>query len=147
MSEFRVIVGCGKLKHPRSLPAQHLYRSTYIRYAVGWANSLGHEPIIFSALHGLVEGSRTLAPYDSSFVDGTQRTSAAQVARQAAALDLPLDLIVLAGESYREVLREALPEARLLTPFADLARERWGKGTQGYQVKLMREFWGRVPSV
>lgn len=144
MSET-VLIGCGKLKHPRPMPAQHLYRSVYIRYAVGWAHSIGVTPIIFSARYGLVEGTRTLAPYDSSFVNGTAQTGADQVRAQAEKLALPSRLIVLAGAAYRDVLAEALPETELATPFVDLARERWGRGTRGYQVKLMREFWGRVP--
>lgn len=159
MSEFQVIVGCGKLKHPRPLPAQHLYRSTYIRYAVGWARSVGVTPLILSAKYGLIEGTRTISPYTASFkprLDGFSAepgvrlelpVTVERVAEQARELRLEGEVLLLAGEEYRKVLGEAAPDLMLRTPFLDLARNRFGDGRQGYQVKLMREFWGRVPQL
>lgn len=68
MSEMpQVIIGCGKLKYPRPMPAQSLYRSTYIRYAVAWTRSIGQGPMILLAKYGLILGSRTIAPYTASF--------------------------------------------------------------------------------
>ena len=153
-----VIIGCGKLKHPRPLPAQHLYRSVYIRYAVGWSKSIGSAPLILSAKYGLIEGTRTIAPYTASFkkrLDGFAAEAAgirlerpapvSLVAEQVRALGLSGSVILLAGADYRRVLAEAAPDLEQRNPFLELARERFSDGRPGYQVKLMREFWGKVP--
>lgn len=155
-----IIIGCGKLKHSRPLAAMHLYRSVYIRYAVGWAKSVGSVPFILSAKYGLIEGTRTIYPYTASFkkrLDGfaaeaagvrlERPASASLVAEQVRALGLSGSVILLAGAEYRRVLAEAAPTLEQRNPFLELARERFSDGRPGYQVKLMREFWGAMPDL
>lgn len=158
MERVQVVIGCGKMKHPTPLAAMHLYRSVYIRHAVGWAKSIGTVPFILSAKYGLIEGTRTISPYTASFkkrLDGfaaeaadvrrERPVSASLVAEQVRAFGLSGSVILLAGSEYRRVLAEAAPDLQQHNPFLDLARERFSDGRIGYQVKLMREFWGRVP--
>ena len=59
-----VVVGCGASKLDAPAPAAQLYTSTLFRLSYEYAQAIGDDVVIASALHGLVEPGRVLDPYE-----------------------------------------------------------------------------------
>ena len=101
------LVGCGKRKAPTEagLPAHQLYIGNPFRMGFKYASRTADDVHILSALHGLVDPFRLLAPYDMMM---TQMTITEQaewghnvVAALKAAYPLtPINIVFYAGSMY-----------------------------------------------
>jgi len=127
VSETFVIVGCGSAKRDRELepgtlrvkryPAKDLYTSTYFQKKRAYAETVGDQWIILSALHGLLPPDEQIKPYDVSIDDLDDD----RLDRLAHRIGMTLiewiewergegrdvdEVVVLAGRSYLDPLRE-----------------------------------------
>ena len=102
------LVSCTATKLPRAAPARDLYCGNWFRLARAWAETFADYWYILSAQHGLVEPDRVIAPYDAALTRQSMEERATWAVRVAADLlrtTEPADeIIVLAGEAYREPL-------------------------------------------
>jgi hypothetical protein len=107
--EAIVLVACAATKLPKAAPAQDLYISDLFRKARRWAERHGARWYILSALHGLVEPSTVLEPYNqtlNTMAAAERRVWAQRVAGALPAVVTPQEthLIFLAGDKYRSTL-------------------------------------------
>lgn len=143
-----VIIGCGKGKRPHPAPAADLYTGSYIRNAVAWARSVTDDDhiLILSAKHGLIRGTRTIEPYNVSFLGQGRPVRLATIGEQADQLGLCGPIITLAGQEYRKRLRAATRgRVTPVNPFYAVL-DRLGVNHQtGYQAQQFKRWHGRVP--
>jgi len=151
-----VIVGCGKNKQNYPTAIADLYTGTYQRRAVAWARSMRARLFILSSAHGLVHGDVVTAPYEATLASSSYANtpvaathppvSAAKVRGQVMSYGLRGPVILLAGATYKALLVEAAGDrVQPVNPFADEAVRRGWDRRNGYQLKLMGEYLGRMP--
>ena len=113
------VVGCGKAKGAKAAPARLLYTSRHFRTALTYADTVADFTVILSALHGVVECSQILAPYDFSW--RMQRPSAEWVCATGMALRArtsPGDvLLFIVGKAYWKPLLPWLAGRHVRAPF------------------------------
>lgn len=108
LSDALVLVSCVKSKRPHAAKARDLYTSPLFTMARDLAEAHGSEIRILSALYGLVEPDREIAPYEYTLNKlGVAKRRA--WAESVLADLLPLAkkhgrVVFLAGERYREYL-------------------------------------------
>ena len=102
------LVSCVKSKQPVPAPARDLYTSALFRGLRRYAERNADRWYILSAEHGLVDPSEVLAPYEKTLNrmrrEDRDRWAKKVQAQLAEALPPSADVIVLAGERYREGL-------------------------------------------
>lgn len=102
------LVSCVKSKLDRPAPAKDLYTSALFRALRAYAEDNANEWFILSAEHGLVEADQVLAPYERTLnrMPKTQRDEWAARVKDELAARVPTsaDVMILAGERYREAL-------------------------------------------
>lgn len=133
-----VLIGCTKQKAPTAAPARELYRGRVFEASVAYAEALGAQWFVLSALHGVVAPDQVIEPYDVTLVgaDKSQRmTWAAMVSDQLGErFDARQRFVVLAGAEYVRGL-ERYPGKRVFdTPLAGL-----GVGERYAKLVAMRE--------
>lgn len=109
--EFRsalVLVSCVSMKAWSPAPARELYTSPWFCAARAMVEHSGARWLILSALHGLVEPTTPMAPYEKTLLTMSVEERRAWASRVLAAL-LPLArekgrVVMLAGARYREFL-------------------------------------------
>jgi hypothetical protein len=124
-----LLLGCVKLKHTRSLPAQDLYRSPLWVRRRAYAESRGYPWMTLSAKHGLVDPKQPLAPYDLALTDLRAEAQRRWGERVVSALRTRFGSLsaitfeVHAGAAYRRAIEPGLVAegARLVAPLAGLA--------------------------
>lgn len=124
-----VLLGCGKMKHPTRLAAADLYASPLWRARCAYAEASGRPWFILSALHGLVDPTRQLEPYNVALADRPARERREWGTRVVDELErvvgpLPgLQLEVHAGSAYVNAIAPevAARGAALLAPLAGVA--------------------------
>lgn len=105
------LVGCAAAKLKRPAPARDLYTSQLFRKSCAYAEQNADRWYVLSALHGLVHPDAVLEPYNMKLGTKTGPPIWDWAARVAEQLHTELDdvpdvnLLVLAGEQYRTVLR------------------------------------------
>jgi hypothetical protein len=100
-----VLIACGKEKAAERRPAVDLYSGPLYRARLALARALYHaDPLILSALHGVVDPWEPLEPYDVEIGDLTRAAAAtwggevcAEVQRRAEPGEL---VVVFAGADY-----------------------------------------------
>ena len=111
-----VVVGCGAAKRDEITEAGKLYTSTYFSKKREFAQTRGDDWAILSAEHGLIKPTTEIPPYDTTISDlgGDGLDELAH----SVGMDLinwvadhkadgsDVELIVLAGKSYIEPMRE-----------------------------------------
>lgn len=112
------LVGCGKTKRAGEHPARQLYTGTLTRLSLAYGERIADEVWILSALYGLVHPDRVLATYDCRLPTRNQERAwwglHVRCSLSNAYLELPLHLIVLAGQDYAQPV--------LATPIAQAPR-------------------------
>lgn len=102
------LVSCVKSKLDRPALAKDLYTSALFRALRAYAEDNANEWFILSAEHGLVEPDLVLAPYERTLnrMPKAQRDEWAARVKDELAARIPTgtDVIILAGERYREAL-------------------------------------------
>ena len=105
-----VLVSCVKSKLAHPAPAAELYTSSLFRGSLNYAKRLKPDRVfILSALHGLVEPTQVIAPYEET-LNGKPKAVLQQWAdRVAIQLSTVADLdkdhfVFLAGNNYRKFL-------------------------------------------
>lgn len=107
------VVGCGKQKADRPMPARRLYTGGLTSIRLQLCEALGRV-LIFSAKYGIVEPEEVLEPYDQTYDLSRESHSkrAALSRRVAAKIDsLGMEKIVIelhAGETYWAVMADAV---------------------------------------
>lgn len=107
-----VLVGCGATKLDRAAPARELYTGQLFTKARAWAERNAEQWFVVSALHGLIEPEKITEPYDYRL--GSAKSDAFRLGQRvgwqlATALpDAPRRLVILAGRSYVDPIRERL---------------------------------------
>lgn len=122
-----VIVGCGSAKRDRELvpgklrvkryPAKDLYTSTYFQKKREYAETVGDQWMILSALHGLLPPGEEIKPYNVSIDDLDEErldnlahrvgmTLIEWVSWEQQKDNVIEEIVVLAGKKYLEPLRE-----------------------------------------
>lgn len=108
MSKKIVLVSCVAKKRSEPSPARSLYISDLFEKASSYAEKIGDEWFILSALYGLVPPEKIIAPYDKTLLkmpNNERQKWASQVfgdlKNKISAGDT---VIFLAGERYRENL-------------------------------------------
>jgi len=122
-----VIVGCGSAKRDRELvpgklrvkryPAKDLYTSTYFKKKREYAETVGDQWMILSALHGLIPPGEKIKPYNVSIDDldddrldnlahRVGMTLIEWVSWEQQKNNVVEEIVVLAGRKYVEPLRE-----------------------------------------
>jgi hypothetical protein len=118
------LVSCVKSKQPSPAPAKDLYTSTLFRGTRAFAEANADAWYILSAEHGLLHPDQVVAPYErtlNKMGKAARQEWAERVQGQLAAVLPPrAEVIVLAGERYREGL----------VPFLE---------NRGYQVSIPLE--------
>jgi len=152
-----VIIGCGFGKKDVVTPAADLYTSAYHVTCRRWAASINARVWILSAKHGLILGTKPIAPYSCTFAPHPTHGFAADTgplepritARALRATVMVSGIkraVLLAGKDYEEALEEAAGDIlSFRAPFRDLAIQRFNNGRRGYQQQLMIEYAGRIP--
>lgn len=105
MSVRRVaLVGCGKAKLDQAAPARELYTSNLFKLSARYAQEAFDGWYVVSALHGLVEPERVVAPYDFSLAEmrvPERESWAARVASLLCRRERGAHFTLLAGGHYR----------------------------------------------
>jgi hypothetical protein len=118
------LVSCVKSKQPSPAPAKDLYTSPLFRGTRAFAEANADAWYILSAEHGLLHPDQVIAPYErtlNKMGKAARQEWAERVQGQLAAVLPPrAEVIVLAGERYREGL----------VPFLE---------NRGYQVSIPLE--------
>lgn len=120
-----VIVGCSSSKLPHPAPAGDLYTSQLFRMASTWAKANGDRWMILSALHGLIDPTLEVVPYDVKLSSLTheQRTDwdakVATTARDVIEQSPGCRFTLLAGRAYAGWVTPDLP-ARVAQPLYGL---------------------------
>ncbi|PVD04500.1 hypothetical protein DBP12_03480 [Streptomyces sp. CS014] len=111
-----VIVPCSasKLDHPA--PAAQFYTGSYHVQCRKAATALGGHILVLSALHGLVELSQVIEPYDLKAGDPGTVTTDTLHAQARRLLVAGADVTVLAGATYTRLAQAVWPDAT--TPLA-----------------------------
>jgi hypothetical protein len=109
------LVGCGKMKAvtESGVPARDLYIGNPFRMSFRHARETSDDVHILSALHGLVDPSKLLAPYDYSmaqmFISDQRRWGVRILTELKAEYPLtPLRIIFYAGQHYVRPIMEAV---------------------------------------
>lgn len=139
------VVPCGGEKLDRPVPARDLYTSSTFRLA--WAAAMAEvdaydgeaRVLILSALHGLIDPSTIVAPYDVKMGDPGSVTAETVMAQ---AIDLGIewgdDVYAFLPNAYLKVLDEAL---RPLDVYAQEVYEATsGIGDQRHVCAVVRDF-------
>lgn len=119
------LVGCAAQKLKRPAPARDLYVSQLFRKSSAYVEQHADRWFVLSAKHGLVHPDTTLEPYNVRLGvnAGPIWTWADRVANQLREVlegtVTDIELLVLAGEQYRTVLRK-LTEYPAVVPMAGL---------------------------
>lgn len=110
------LVGCAAQKLKRPAPARELYVSQLFRKSAAYVEARSDRWYVLSAEHGLVSPDTVLEPYDTRLGHKSGppiwdwATRVANQLEQATSDDRDPELLVLAGEQYRTLLRRtALP--------------------------------------
>lgn len=104
------LIACSKTKSSQPSPAAELYCSPLFKKSLAYARSLNPDKIfILSALHGVIELSEMVAPYDESLLTSTPNKLKQWATKVTAQLEAKSDLkndefIFLAGKRYYENL-------------------------------------------
>jgi hypothetical protein len=102
------LVSCVKSKQPLPAPAKDLYTSPLFRSLRRYAEHNADRWFILSAEHGLVDPEQVLAPYEKTLNNARKDERAAWARRVQTRLEAVLppgaEVIILAGERYREYL-------------------------------------------
>lgn len=107
-----VLIGCGKSKVEHRTRADQLYIGTLFKSSLAYAHTLSADAIyILSALHGVVELDKELAPYNKTLAYAKKSERQAWGAKTLNELRQVSDLerdhfIFLAGQNYRSSLIE-----------------------------------------
>lgn len=96
------LIACSSSKLDHSAPAAQLYTGQAFRLAMAAAERAGADVIILSALHGAVNPTRELQPYNRSFADmnAQQRKVWAGMTDQQLQNHYGRQIVVLAGKHY-----------------------------------------------
>lgn len=113
------LVGCAAQKLSRPAAAKDLYVSQLFRKSAAYVESHSDRWYVLSAKHGLVAPDTVLEPYDTRLGhkngppiwDWASRV--AEQLAEATADDEAPELLVLAGEQYRTLLRRTTLPARV----------------------------------
>lgn len=108
LSSALVLVSCVSMKASATAPARELYTSPWFCAARAMVEHSGAPWLILSALHGLVEPTTRIAPYEKTLLTMSVEERRAWASGVLAAL-LPLAkekgrVVMLAGARYREFL-------------------------------------------
>lgn len=140
-----VLVSCVKSKRGTAAPARDLYTSHWFKKVRNLVESADAPWLVLSALHGLVEPTKVISPYELSLsaLGASERRAWASGVRKKL---LPIAtkyrrILIFAGARYREFLVEPLQEAGLevVVPMQGL--------TQGKQLSWLAKVstTGRQP--
>ncbi len=105
-----VLISCGKTKLKHRAPAGDLYTGSLFRKSLAYARRRNPDAIfILSALHGLLELSQEIDPYEKTLHSMTSHEVSKWAEQVLAQLRLKADLrsdlfVLLAGKKYRSQL-------------------------------------------
>jgi hypothetical protein len=124
-----LLLGCVKLKHERRAAAKDLYRSPLWVRRRAFAEASGHQWLILSGQHGLVDPDKRLEPYDLGLGDLGAADRRAWGERVARALERRFGSVdgitfeVHAGEAYGRAIEPGITVrgGRVVVPLAGLA--------------------------
>jgi hypothetical protein len=137
MGNTIVLVACVKTKLAVPSPARELYCSDWFRKAASYARRLSDQWYILSAKHGLVHPDEVLAPYElylpNLSAQERRRWARGVLDRLRPMVHKGDEVVILAGERYREHLVDALRAmgCSVRVPMAGL--------TQGRQLQWLGE--------
>ncbi|QZP37098.1 DUF6884 domain-containing protein [Halobaculum magnesiiphilum] len=143
-----VLVGCGAAKRDERSEARDLYTSTYFAKKRAYAETVGDEWAILSAEHGLVEPDAEIDPYETH-IDDLDDHRLNQLAHRigmeliewlvARGADTGDEIIVLAGRSYVDPLRERETFHAGIEPSVSFPFEQLDLGGIGEQMSWLGE--------
>lgn len=153
-----IIVGCGGKKALDPSPIEELYRGSYVRSAVDWAQSVSMGEgcrFILSGGLGLVPFGEIVEPYEAPLNDAQRNPNSDfrqlppitvhQVREQLARFKIRGRVLLIAGAHYRSLLTSASGgRIEIWQPFTDLSHYR-NNARMGYQMQLMKRFAGKFP--
>lgn len=160
MTETFVVVGCGAAKQPRELepgtlrvrryPARDLYTSTYFGLKRRYAETRGDQWMILSAEHGLLPPDEEIKPYDRTIQDLDDEGLDALAHRVGMTLIEWIEwersngtrveeIVVLAGKSYVDPLRERDVFSAGVTPRVEYPFQQLDLGGIGEQMAWLKE--------
>ncbi|MCR5943935.1 hypothetical protein FG152_24490 [Ochrobactrum sp. XJ1] len=118
------LVACVKAKANRPMPAADLYQSAWFKKARAYVEARNAPWFVLSALHGLVDPTEVIAPYDVTLIGMSSHERVAwgqRVIAQFQERQLPGngEIVILAGEKYRQPLAKWLGE-RAIVPMRGL---------------------------
>jgi hypothetical protein len=137
MTNWIILITCGKSKLPRPSPAKDLYTGTAFRSNWRWASSVFPESQIFiiSAKHGLLRPSQIIAPYDLR-MGAPGSISPDVIQSQAEALGIAGKRVCfIGGEDYLDAIRAVWADVR--HPTKGLAL--------GKKAQLLKRNLGKFP--
>lgn len=129
-----IIISCGKTKAKVGGEARDLYTGGFFITHKNYCNHFyGDDWYILSAKHGVVKCTDMLEPYDVSFYNKSSNPVTAEfIVNQSIEYTDPT--ISLSAPVYTNMLREAWPEANLITPLIDA-----GVNTMGCAQRAMND--------
>src|SRR5438045_3747628 len=102
------LVSCSKTKQSVAAPARYLYTSELFKKASAYCEATYDRWFILSAVHGLVEPTQVVEPYDKTLkrISGKERREwASKVLKQIQAAGLQNETFYFhAGDTYRQHL-------------------------------------------
>lgn len=132
------LVACSAKKLSGVYPAKKLYISDLFKKSVAYAEALGGEWLILSAMYGVIEPDDQLAAYNKT-LNGMSKAQRARWAR-AVMIDLSLRIkkgdrvVILAGKRYREDL---VPALERLGAAVEVPLENLGIGMQLQKLTVL----------
>jgi hypothetical protein len=127
-----VLVGCSGSKLEIPAPAREFYTGGLFWASVAWAESWSFRWNVLSALHGLIPPDRVVSYYDVT-LSGDSDEQRLDLLRSQLPDDVET-IIVLAGATYVEEVRQAWPDLFLWAPLQELSQ----RGLGHYKRWLIR---------
>jgi len=108
------VIGCGNAKADEASAARDLYTSNYFGLKREYGEHFADRLVILSAEHGLVWGTRTIEPYDTTLDDRDREALVDEVAWN---LRSPFtdhshadEVLLLAGRDYASIYADAIKQ-------------------------------------
>ena len=119
MSEILVLVGCGGKKMEKREYSWRIYESDYFKKRMTLAMLLG-DPAILSSKHGFLPVTERIEPYNEDLREKENHEINSWALEVSNSIpDFYEDIVILAGKTYREPLKDILSEDgyKVYSPF------------------------------
>lgn len=123
-----VVISCSGRKLDEPAPARELYTGDLFRLSVTWAESWDLRWCVLSALYGTVDPDEVIRPYNVRLdeLDDVDYAAIKRSVRDGIHRREPSNLVVLAGTTYVDLVRDVAGDIPVWTPLQELEQRGLG---------------------